>query len=98
MLLPMRNKGEARAIAAAEIDRLRSLSREELLGYIDNPQTWEVVGESGTTFQLEASAFWEDRKRENFRVVVSIDDGGTSAFVPMSEDFIVAPDGSFIGE
>ena len=94
----MRNKEEARGIASAEIERLRTLSRDKLLEYIDNPHTWEVVDESGTTFQLEALAFWEDRKRENFRVVVSIDDGGLSAFVPMSQDFIVAPDGSFVGE
>jgi hypothetical protein len=94
----MRNKDEAHKIATAEIERLRSLPRDQLLAYIDNPHTWEVTGPSGTTFQLEALAFWDDRKRENFRVVVAIDDGGMSAFVPMSEDFIVAPDGSFLGE
>jgi hypothetical protein len=30
-------------------------------------------------------------------VVVAVDDGGLSAFKPMCDDFIVAPDGSFVG-
>lgn len=93
----MRNKTEAREIAATEIERLRSLSREELLRYLDTPATREVTGSSGTTFQLEVSALWDDRKRENLRVVVSIDDGGFSAFAPVSDDFIVGPGGSFVG-
>jgi hypothetical protein len=66
----MRNKEEAHEIASGETERLRGLPRDQLLEYMDNPRTWEVTGESGRTFQLEALAFWEDRKQENFRVVV----------------------------
>lgn len=98
IMLEMRNKDEAREIVAAELERLRSLSRDELLRYVNDPHASDVTGESGTTFQLEVQAFWDDRKHENLRVVVSIDDGGISAFVPMSDDFIVAPNGSFVGE
>jgi hypothetical protein len=28
----------------------------------------------------------------------SIDDGGLSAFSPLTDDFIITPDGGFIGE
>lgn len=42
----MRNKDEAHKIATAEIERLRSLPRDQLLTYIDNPHTWEVTGPS----------------------------------------------------
>jgi hypothetical protein len=31
-------------------------------------------------------------------VFALIDDGGWRSFKPMGEDFIVAPDGSFVGE
>jgi hypothetical protein len=31
-------------------------------------------------------------------VLASIDDGGWSAFIPLTDDFIIAPDGSFVGE
>jgi hypothetical protein len=31
-------------------------------------------------------------------VLGAIDDGGLRAFVPLCDDFIMAPDGSFVGE
>jgi hypothetical protein len=31
-------------------------------------------------------------------VFVQIDDGGWRAFTPMSDSFIIAPDGSFVGD
>jgi hypothetical protein len=43
-------------------------------------------------------AFWDDRKNDNLRVMVKIEDGGWRALTPMCCDFIVAPDGSFVGE
>jgi hypothetical protein len=42
--------------------------------------------------------FWDGREEENLRVIAAIDDGGWRALSPLSEDFIVAPDGSFVGE
>ena len=58
----------------------------------------EVVGPSGTVYQLEVTAFWDDKKARNLRVIVTIDDGGWRAFVPLTTDFIMGPDGSFVGE
>jgi len=44
-------------------------------------------------------AFWDSpRQPGNLRVIVAIDDGGWRAFRPLSADFIVASDGSFVGE
>jgi len=31
-------------------------------------------------------------------VIVALDDGGWSAISPMSDDFIMAPDGGFVSE
>jgi hypothetical protein len=61
-------------------------------------QTLEIVGASGTRYNVEAQALWDSKKRDNIRVLASIDDGGTRAFHPVTCDFIKAPDGSFIGE
>jgi hypothetical protein len=45
------------------------------------------------------SNLWDDpREHRNLRVMVSVDDGGWRSFAPLSDDFIVAPDGTFIGE
>jgi hypothetical protein len=41
---------------------------------------------------------WDGKPGEDIRVTASIDDGGWSAYKPMHEDFIMAPDGTFVGE
>jgi hypothetical protein len=92
------NKAEAREVLAAAIERLRSTPRDNLLRLIDESVNYEVTGPSGTVYQVELEAWWDDRPSENLRVVVAVDDGGWSAFKPISDDVIVAPDGSFVGE
>jgi hypothetical protein len=57
-----------------------------------------MVGVSGTRYQVEITAFWDSGKPGNLRVLAAIDDGGWRAFKPLSTDFIMAPDGSFVGE
>src|SRR5205807_9836250 len=34
---------------------------------------------------------------KNLRVIVSVDDGGLRAFVPLTDSFIVSPEGLFVG-
>ena len=65
---------------------------------LDSPEVMEVVGASGTRYQVEVEAFWDAGKPGNLRVIVSIEDGGLGAFVPQTTDFIMAPDGSPVGE
>jgi hypothetical protein len=62
------------------------------------PKGLEVAGPSGAIYQLEVQAFWDDKRSRHLRVLASIDDGGWSAFIPLTDDFIIAPDGSFVGE
>lgn len=45
---------------------------------------------------VETQAFWDDEAARHLRVLVSVDTGGWFAHV--TDSFIVAPDGSFIGE
>jgi hypothetical protein len=92
---------EARGILAAEIERLRSQGYPELRRLIDpNRETRQVAGPSGTEYNLEVGALFDDGgEAGNIRVMVSIDDGrGLRAFVPLTTDFIMAPDGTFVGE
>lgn len=65
---------------------------------LDRQDTGELAGHSGTRYQFEIQAFWDDKRRENIRGVGSIDDMGWRALSPLSLDFMVAPDGSFVGE
>ena len=91
------NKPEARQLLAAKLTELRRQSYSDLLRFME-PEGLEVAGPSGVTYQLEVEAFWDDEPQRNLRVTVSIDDGGWRAFIPLTDDFIIAPDGSFVGE
>ena len=93
------DKGEARGIALAQIDDLRRMRWGELRDrYLDKPETVEVRGATGTIYQVQTQAFWDSRKDGDLRIIVAVDDGGWRAFVLLSEDFVLAPDGSFVGE
>jgi hypothetical protein len=65
-------------------------------GRIDTP---EAVGRSGTHYQIEILFFWDDKPDGDVRVIGSISDGrGFRAFVPVTESFIMSPEGRFVGE
>jgi hypothetical protein len=90
-------KAEAKEIMARRLQDLRALSYESLLE-LQSPVTETVEAPSGRSYQLEVQAFWDDRRKQTLRVMVSIDDGSLRSFAPLSNDFIVAPDGTFVGE
>lgn len=85
------------AVAGGEAGGAAPAVLWELLRYRE-PVCVEVTGPSGVVYQVEVEAFWDDRKRRDLRVLASIDDGGWRAFSPLCDDFIIATDGSFVGE
>ena len=89
---------EAAAVLSRIAGEYRAMSYEALRGFLGNPVTLTEEGASGTEYQVEIEAVWDDRPEHNLRILMSIDDGGLRAFVPMTDDFIVTPDGSFVGE
>ena len=56
------------------------------------------VAEDGTKCCVEISAFWDDKPDGDIRVTFAIDDGGLRALMPIGTDFIIGPDGTFVGE
>ena len=93
------DKFEAGEIADAKVRELRQLPWTELRDrYLDRPETVEVVGATGMKYQVETLAVWDGAKDAALRVFVGVDDGGWRAFAPLSADFIIAPDGFFVGE
>jgi hypothetical protein len=77
---------------------LRRVSYQELVSRIGSATTDEVARDGERFWQLEVQVFWDDEPNGNVRVMVSIDDGGLRAFVPMTSDFIKSPSGEFVGE
>jgi hypothetical protein len=93
------DKGEARGIALAQIDDLRRMAWGELRDrYLKSPESIEVRGGSGIVYQVQTQAFWDSQQDGDLRIIVAVDDGSWRAFLPLSEDFIIAPDGSFVDE
>lgn len=92
------DKDEARGILAGVISGLRERPYGELRGLLGEPEVREVTGQAGAAYQIETQVFWDAAPGGDLRVIASIDDGGLSAFKPLSDDFIVGPDGSFVGE
>ena len=99
MCLSMTTK--TRQLALQRLDSLRTVPYDELVAqFFHRPQHEQVVSPSGVQCDLSIETFWDDPETRNLRVLVTVDSGreeGVPRRVP-SEAFIVAPDGSFIGE
>jgi hypothetical protein len=82
------------------LGQLRKCSYAQLKQMVEGRifKTEEAIGQSGNNYQIEIQAFWDDKPGGNIRVRGSIDDGGWSSLLPLTSDFIMAADGSFVGE
>ena len=89
---------EARELLVSELARYRGRTYADLQRLLDTQDTFERMAPSGAKYQLEVHAVWDDRPGGNLCVMAHIDNGGWRAVVPLTDDFIVAPDGGFIGE
>ena len=92
------DKAEAKLLLSDELSRYRELPYAELFSLIDHSETFERTARSGVSYQIEMQVFVDDISRQTLRVMGSIDEGGWRAFVPLSDSFILSPDGSFVGE
>ena len=87
------------SIAEAELRELRQATYAELVErLLDTQEGLERLGAEGTRYAIELQAVWDDKPNGNLRVIASIDDGGWRSLIPLSADFIRAPEGSFVGE
>lgn len=93
------NRDEALTILRERICTLRNLSYEELLQFLGNATGDEVIAPGGQAYQVEVEAMWDDRPDSDLRIIASIDDGSLRwATLPLVQDFVIRPDGTFVGE
>ena len=92
------DKAEAKLLLSDELSRYRELPYAELFSLIDHSENFERTAQSGVIYQIEIQVFVDDVSRQTLRVMGSIDDGGWRAFAPLSDSFILSPDGSYVGE
>jgi hypothetical protein len=92
------NNSAARTIIDAELATYRERSYAELVAVTGQEPFRTEISRDGVTYQVEIVVVWDAQPGGAVRVLGSIDDGGWRAFVPLTADFIMAPDGSFVGE
>ena len=89
---------EARAVLQDHLRSYRQRPYGELVALLDKAHVAEVRGPSGVTYQVEVEVHWDHQPGGALRVLGSVDDGGWRALKPLTDDFILAPDGTFVGE
>lgn len=93
------DKDEAREILTEALAPYRTQTYELLQRLIEEQDLVSITADSGVEYELEFHAVWDDRPGGNIRVFGEIGDGGWRTwFFPPCESFIVAPDGTFVGE
>ena len=92
------SRDEGRALLTAHLARYRAHPYSRLAELVGSVETEDVRGTDGTIYQLEVEFFWDDKKNGDIRVLAALDGGGISAFRPMTDDFIKAPNGEYVGE
>jgi hypothetical protein len=89
------NKIEARRLLQEQVRDLRLLPYDALCQL--RSQRRKARGADGVDYTVHIQSF-PDGSGDNVRVMVAVDDGGWAAWKPLVDDFIISPDGSFVGE
>ena len=92
------DKVQAQEIAERELEFYRRQSYKEIAAKRGTQESFERTSENGERYQIEFDCHDDDSESGNIRVSAAVSYSGWTDFFPVSSDFIVAPDGSFIGE
>lgn len=65
---------------------------------MDSQEARNASGHTGRVSVEVGSTLDDPKHSRDLRVFLSIDDGGWRAFHPLTEDFIISPDGGFVDE
>ena len=94
----MAEENELRDLLRQRIESLRATPYLELRRWLE-PEHLVLVGPSGAPYDVEVQALWDGPRVHDgdLRVMVSGWEPGRQG-VGTTEDFIMAPDGTFVGE
>jgi len=94
------DKKEAHSVLGMQLASYRLRTYAELAAWARERRmhTPAAVAPSGKQYQIEVQFLWDDKPNGDVRVSGSIDDGGIRAFLPLTDSFVVSPDGKFVGE
>ena len=87
------DREKARGVLTDELKAYRSRTYSQLRALIGGLRAFGVANNGGHPYQIEIQVVWDGKAGGEIRVLGAIDDGGWSAFRPVTGDFIVGPDG-----
>lgn len=91
-------KDEALEIIETCLGKYRQSDYSELILKIGKQEIFEGFGRDGRKYQIEIDFFFDDEITKNLRVTAMISYSLVTDFSPIVSDFIIAPNGKFIGE
>jgi hypothetical protein len=86
------DRDEARSVLGVELERWREVTWDTWREWIAarRVEVVEVVGPTGTAWQIEILAVWDAEPEATIRVLASCDDGSLrGAFRPVCDDLLV---------
>lgn len=92
------NKNEARSVMIEELKPYRSKPYAELKLLVSKVDARMVSGPSGKQYQIEIEPFWDGAPNQDIRVRIALSGNWWTNFFPLCEDFIMSPNGKFVGE
>lgn len=85
------DRDEAAGLLKDQLDRIGAVGYAALAGRIGELLVEERRGPSGAAYQLELQIAWDHRPGGAIRILGGIDDGGWSAFSPLSDSRLLEP-------
>jgi len=91
------DKEGALNFAELQLKDMSSKSYSEISELIDTSVSKMHELDNENYYQTQVQVFWDDPKeKKNIRVSCSIDGCGISAYRPLTTDFIITPEGTFL--
>lgn len=82
---------QAKWVLLRKLVEYRRYSYDKLRTMVGDSQYIEIIGRSGTEYQIEIDFVWDDQPDCDVRILASIDDGGWRAFCPLGSSDLVSP-------
>jgi hypothetical protein len=91
------DKMHAAAVLAGELETYRAKTYAQLRELVGSLDVYEVANPGGQAYQVEIQVVWDSEPEGAIRILGGIDDGGLSAFAPVTDDLLIAPTGTAEG-
>ena len=86
------DRQEAGILLGQYLDELESLGYSSLSTRIGEDIVFEREGRAKVMYQIEVAIRWEHKPNGAVLILGAIDDGGLSAFLPLSDSRLVLPE------